>query len=78
MFFRSRTVHDPKYIPQPTRHRTGQAVVRLNGRDVYLGRHGSPAAKSKYEKVIAEWFANGWQLPDAERTVNKVILAYLT
>jgi hypothetical protein len=25
------------YIPQTTKHASGQAVVRLNGRDHYLG-----------------------------------------
>src|SRR5687767_1279450 len=70
-------MRDQNYIPQPTRHRTGQAVVRLNGRDIYLGRYGTPAAIAKYEKLIANWLANGHQLPDAQRTVNEIILAYL-
>lgn len=70
-------MRDPNYIPQPTRHRSGQAVVRLNGRDVYLGRYGSPAAQAKYEKVIADWLANGRQLPELQRTINDIILAYI-
>jgi hypothetical protein len=70
-------MRDPNYIPQPTRHRSGQAVVRLNGRDIYLGRFGTPAVKSKYEKLIASWLANDRQLPNAQRTINEIILAYL-
>lgn len=65
------------YIPQPTRHTKGQAVVRLNGQDIYLGEHGSAAAKAKYEGVIAEWLANGRRLPQAKRTINEIVLAYV-
>jgi integrase len=71
-------MRSPDYVPQPTRHKaTGQAVVRLNGRDIYLGRYGSPAAKAKYDRLITDWLDNGRQLPDAPRTVNEIILAYL-
>jgi integrase len=69
-----RTSH---YIPQPTRHRTGQAVVRLCGRDFYLGIYGSAEAKTKYDELITQWLANGRRLPEARCTVNEVILAYL-
>jgi integrase len=68
------------YIPQPSRHKaTGQAVVRLNGKDHYLGRHGSPQARAAYEQLIARWLANGRTLPDeaAGRSVNEVLLAFV-
>lgn len=65
------------YIPQPTRHTKGQAVVRLNGQDIYLGEHGSAAAKAKYEGIVAEWLANGRRLPQAKRSVNEIVLAYV-
>jgi len=55
------------YIPQPTRHRSGQAVVRLNGRDIYLGRYGSPAAKAAANLGSAENLLRKWkQNLDAE------------
>lgn len=67
-------------IPRLTKHRaTGQAVVRLNGKDHYLGKYGSAAAKRKYNQLISEWLAGGRQLPvanDAGPTVNDIILAY--
>jgi integrase len=66
-----------QYIPRPTRHAKGSAVVRLNGQDFYLGAFGSPAAKAAYETLIAEWLANGRQLPRSPRTINEIILAYL-
>lgn len=35
--------------------RSGQAVVTLNGRDIYLGRHGTAESKTEYDRLIAEW-----------------------
>lgn len=34
---------------------SGQAVVRLANRDIYLGRYGSPGSREKYERLISEW-----------------------
>jgi integrase len=70
-------MRDPHYIPRPTRHRSGQAVVRLNGRDFYLGKFGTPVAKGEYERLIAEWLANGRRTPQDEITVNDLILGFL-
>ena len=44
---------------------TGHAVVTLNGRDFYPGRHGSPASWAEYDRLIAQWLANGTK-SDAE------------
>src|SRR5262249_10507276 len=41
---------------------SGQAVVTLCGRDVYLGAHGTEASNKEYDRVIAEWLADGRQL----------------
>ncbi len=53
-----------KAVPQLRRHRTGQAVFSLNGRDVYCGLFGtgrlaSRAARTKYRKIIAAWEVSG-------------------
>jgi hypothetical protein len=54
---------------------SGQAVVTLNGRDAYLGKYGTKASRAEYDRLIAEWLANGRCLPDAaaDRDVNEVI-----
>lgn len=47
-------------IPAYVHHRpTGQARVRINGRDLYLGRHGTPASREAYDRAIAQWLAGG-------------------
>src|SRR5688572_6100875 len=42
-------------IPKYRKHTSGQAVVRLNGRDHYLGPYGSPESSREYDRVVAEW-----------------------
>jgi integrase len=52
----------------------------LNGRDVYLGRHGSPESKSKYRSLLAEWEQQGRQHGFANHkgpAIDELILAYL-
>ena len=47
-------------IPSYRLHKaSGQAVVWLGGRDVYLGEHGSPESQEQYHRLISEWLANG-------------------
>jgi integrase len=51
-------------VPSYRRHRaTGQAVVTLDGKDFYLGQHGTAASRAEYDRRIAEWTAAGRQLP---------------
>jgi integrase len=72
-----RTNHD--CVPSYRKHKpTGQAVVTLNGKDRYLGCHGTAASKAEYDRLIAEWLACGRHLPKTDSlSVNEVILAYV-
>ncbi|MBM3967998.1 MAG: site-specific integrase [Planctomycetes bacterium] len=46
-------------IPGYRLHRgSGRAIVTLCGKDFYLGRHGTPESKRKYERLIAEYLSN--------------------
>jgi integrase len=59
----------------------------LNGRDIYLGRYGTPECQAAYHRVIAEWVARGRLLQGAvdettstgtnDLTINEMLLAYL-
>jgi hypothetical protein len=42
---------DPKYRHYKPK---GLAVVRIDGRDIYLGRYNSPESRQKYYRVLAE------------------------
>jgi integrase len=62
---------------------SGQAVVTLDGRDIYLGRYGTDESRAEYDRMIAEWLTNGRRLPapnsgtGSDLTVNEMLLAYL-
>src|SRR5262249_7977852 len=75
-----RTLRAPSYrLHKPT----GQAVVTLDGRDFYLGKHGTPASLSEFDRLVSEWLANGRTLhrpatpsgPDL--TVNELLLSFV-
>lgn len=42
---------------------SGQAVVRLGGIDIYLGKHGSEESRAEYDRLIGEWVLQGRQTP---------------
>lgn len=51
-------------LPKYGKHKaSGQAVIKLDGNDVYLGPHGSQASRIEYDRVVTEWLANGRSLP---------------
>jgi integrase len=55
---------------------TGQAVVKLAGRFVYLGAWGSEEAQQRYRRVVAEWLARGKFAPQAVVLVKHAIAGY--
>ncbi len=65
--------------PSYRRHKaSGQAVVTLNGRDVYLGPHGTQTSRDAYDRVIGEWLANGRRAVASDGiTVVELVVAYL-
>ncbi len=49
------TVRTPKYrLYRPK----NLAVVRLNGKDHYLGPYGSAESRRRYDALIADWLKN--------------------
>jgi integrase len=76
----------PRRRSQPTYrlHKpSGQAIVVLSGRMIYLGPHGSKASRDLYDQKVAEWLASGRRLPSQQEpsrggiTVVEVAAAYL-
>lgn len=47
-------------LPKYRKHRaSGQALVSINGRDHYLGPHGTKTSRLAYDRLVAEWLASG-------------------
>lgn len=68
--------------PRPHLHKTsGQDRVRIDGRDIYLGPHGSDEAKERYAKLIADLVAGQpvgkRQVPVNVITVSDVLAGWL-
>ena len=76
-------VSAPTFRTPSYRHHkpSGLAVVTLNGRDIYLGRYGSPESRAEFDRLLAEWLSNGRRLPapvsGSDLTINELALAYL-
>ena len=66
-------------IPKLRHHKaSGQGFVELNGHRFYLGRFHLPETRERYDRTIAEWLANGRQLPvdPEEISVTEVIARF--
>ena len=71
-------------IPAYSLHRSsGQAIVRIAGHDHYLGLHGSPESREKYDRLIAEWLSKGRQpiavtvTPECGLLINELLLKFV-
>jgi integrase len=61
------------------KHGSGQARIRLNGKDCYLGPFGSNVSKKKYAELAAQ-FAGSQVMPDPQKhkaTIGELTLAFL-
>ena len=65
--------------PSYRKHRaSGQAVVTIDGRDHYLGPHGTKASHLEYDRLISLWLANGRRMPtpEADITIMEMLAAW--
>ena len=81
-FVASRSLGMTHRVPSYRLHKpSGQAVVMLNSCDFYLGLWQSEASKAEYDRLIAEWVANGRRLPSEEQsdqlTVAELAVGFL-
>ncbi|MFN3242521.1 MAG: tyrosine-type recombinase/integrase [Planctomycetota bacterium] len=71
-------------VPSYRLHKpSGNAVVRLNGKDIYLGKHGTEESRERYSALIADHLTIGaerGQMDDGARgpTVDELVAAYWT
>lgn len=69
-------------IPKYSLHRaTGQARVRLDGNDIYLGKFGTDESREAYARAVAEWMARKKEPPTTTHrrslTVGELSLLFL-
>ncbi len=65
-------------VPKYGHHKpTGQARVRINGKDCWLGKYGSPQSRKKYAELICKWEQES-DLPPTQVTFAQMALMYST
>ena len=67
----------PKYCHHKS---SGQAIVNFGGRTYYLGKHGTPESKARYQEAIAQWGQQNRQTVesvDVPRQVQALAVAQL-
>jgi len=89
MIAHTRISTKPPRIPKLGLHATGQAVVRIDGKDHYCGKFNSPEAWELYTRLISEWMhrkkfapSQSKEIPPSDDfntlTVNELILRYFS
>lgn len=69
-----RILHPPTY----QFHRSsGQARVRIDGRDHYLGTYGSPESHERYQDLIHTWRLHQCESDHFTHTIDDLALLYL-
>lgn len=68
-------------IPKYRKHASGQARVVINGKDYYLGKHGTKLSRQRYDALIAEWLADNrsstFGIEAAEITLRDLMIDFL-
>jgi integrase len=69
------------YIPKLCVHkRSGRAYVKIDGRQHYCGRAGTPASRREYDRIVRDWLGTGRsplaREPDAGPTVADLAAWY--
>ena len=56
---------------------SGQARVRINGKDHYLGLYGSAESRDRYDDLVREWFEKNGDASRLSLTVDDLALRFL-
>lgn len=57
---------------------TGQARVRIDGKDIYLGPYGSPESRERYDDLMSEWIARNADVSRYRLTEDDLALLFLS
>src|SRR5262245_64395710 len=66
-----------KKRPEYTLHKpSGQARVRIDGKDTYLGVYGTSASRERYKELVDEWFAQNGDTSRLVLTIDDLCLRF--
>ena len=69
---RGRSKSAPKYR---LHKRSGQAVVSINGKDIYLGKHSTEESQQRYRAAIADHWASPTEAPHPPKNTRNLMLS---
>jgi integrase len=70
-----RAIMKSQRIPGYRHHKpSNQAVVTIDGHDIYLGKYGTPTSKLEYDRLVKVWLEGGRKLPEGTADVSVVEL----
>jgi len=68
----------PRRKPSYLLHKsTGQARVRINGQDHYLGTYGSPESRARYAELVEAWFEGSGGVARRQLTIDGLCVLYM-
>ena len=68
----------PRRIPSYLLHKpTGQARVRIKGRDYYLGVYGSPESRERHAALVDQWRKDSDNASEVRLRIDDLVLLYL-
>ena len=56
---------------------TGQARVRIYGKSIYLGPHGSEESRRRYDEVVSEYMKGTLNVSFHKLTINQLCIAFV-
>lgn len=66
-------------VPSYLHHKpSGRAIVRINGKDIPLGRFGSPESRQRYAQILRQIEAGSQQTPSAPPAINEASSSVIT
>jgi integrase len=65
-----------KRIPQYCKHSSGQARVKIDGKIVYLGKHGTPESRQRYNALIADLLTRQDELQTV--TIDQLAIRFMS
>jgi len=66
-----------KSAPSYLRHASGQAFARVNGKNLYFGKYGSPESLAKYDDFKREWLLQHGDVRKYRLTVDELAIFYI-
>jgi len=56
---------------------TGQARVRIDGKDRYLGVYRTPESRERYEELVREWMLGNGQVDRFALTIDELAIRFV-